>query len=92
MEDFPTIAPKSLKQFGEQEFRNYVKSLYQEPIKVEPKPYSVSINKKGNPVITVRRKPKWVSLEECEAIALKCKVLKEEVVSWMKKRKIEVKK
>ncbi len=66
----PLLAPKALIDFAPQEFHEYVKSLYIEPPKaVPPAEYSVTLNAKGNPVIRIRREPKWLTSAEVSLIA-----------------------
>lgn len=66
----PLLAPKPFADFSPAEFKTYVTSLYvappPPPVKAD---YSVRLNAKGNPVLTVRREPKWLSPEEVSAAA-----------------------
>ena len=85
------LSPKPFQYYSLEEFLAYVRTLYIEPEKAAPPAeWSVRLNAKNNPVITVRRKPKWLRPEEVRKIA--------EVIGWefqktwihVLKKKIEI--
>jgi hypothetical protein len=66
----PLLSPKPFAAFTPSEFKAYVSSLYIEPPKpAPPAEFSVRTNAKGNPVLTVRREPKWLTSEEVASAA-----------------------
>lgn len=66
----PLLSPKPFAEYGAEEYQNYIRSLYQEPPKAAPPAeFAVRLNAKGNPVLTVRRDPKWLSSAEVQIIA-----------------------
>lgn len=77
--EVPLLSPKPLALFEPQEFHDYVRGLYEEPVRAKPPAeFSVSLNAKGNPVIRVRREPKWLLNTEVEALA--------EAIGWTSQR------
>lgn len=92
MIDFiPLIAPKPFADFTPAEFHAYVRSLYREPEKAAPPAeFSARLNAKGNPVITVRRKPKWLSAQEVSTIATDLGLPLQACWLMIVKRKIEI--
>lgn len=66
----PLLSPKPLSEYSPEEYLAYVRTLYVEPERAAPPAdFSVRLNKQSNPVITVRRKPKWLIPSEVSAIA-----------------------
>lgn len=73
----PYLSPKAFDEYAPEEYRGYVKSLYRKRSarrtpsvklkKVKP-PFVAKLGKRG-PLITVNRKPKWLSREEIDSIA-----------------------
>ena len=66
----PLLSPKPFSEYSAVDFHAYVRSLYvAPPEKKPPAEWSVRLNDKGTPVVTVRRTPKVLSREEAEAMA-----------------------
>ncbi len=64
------LSPKPFAAYSPAEFKAYVTSLYVEPLKAAPPAdFSFRLNAKGNPVLTVRRQPKWLTSEEVAHVA-----------------------
>lgn len=67
----PLLSPKSFAEYSPEEYVAYVRTLYIEPEKPPPpKDFTVSVNKKGNPVFRISRKPKFLMKAEVTQIAL----------------------
>lgn len=84
------LSPKALKDFSPQAFMSYIRSLEIIPPKKEPKWLSFTRNKKGTPIITCRRKPKWVLKSEIEALAKEHGIPQNEMWEMFRKRKIDI--
>jgi hypothetical protein len=70
MSRIPLLSPRAFVDYTAETFHHYVKSLYVEPPKPAPlAEYAVRLNAKGNPVLTVRRKPKYLTSDEVQSIA-----------------------
>ena len=66
----PLLAPRALAEFSPEEFHAYVRSLYvMPPVPLPKADWSVRLNAKGNPVLTVRRAPKYLTPDEVRAVA-----------------------
>ncbi len=66
----PLLSPKAFAEYSAEEYQAYVRSLYVEPERPAPlAEYAVRLNAKGNPVLTVRRKPKWLTSAEVASAA-----------------------
>lgn len=68
------LSQRILKDFSPPEFKAWVKSLFYVKVKKASvrkaaAPFSWSLTKKGNLSIRMRRKPKWISRAEIEAVA-----------------------
>lgn len=89
----PLLAPKHISQFNEQEYKDYIISLYIDPKADKPKPkeYSASRTKKGSIVIRINRKPKWITRPEIVELAKSLEIPQSEMFLLVLKRKIEVK-
>lgn len=72
----PLLSPKHLNSFSPEEYKAYVRSLYDKP---EKRRLGIRLKKKkpefawkktpaGNISITINRRPKWLSREEIEQI------------------------
>ena len=87
--DVPLLAPKGLGEFNPEEYREYVRALkVKEP---ERKPYHVRMNRKGNPVIRINRKPvRFLTPGEVEQIAVELNLPSQRMWVEVKKRKITV--
>ncbi len=87
----PFLSPRAFADFTPDTFMLYIKSLYiAPPVKAPPAEYSVRLNAKGNPVITIRRKPKYVTSAEVNAIAADLGQPLQSVWMILLKRKIEI--
>ncbi len=87
----PLLSGKAFADFTPAEYHAYVRSLYLAPL--VPKPpaeYSVRLNAKLNPVITVRRKPKWLTSAEVAEIAAEISWPLQALWSHLLKKKIEL--
>lgn len=66
----PLLSPKALADFTPEEFYSYVKSLHIEPVKAAPaRDFGASVNKKGNLILRVKRKPKFLLATEVRLLA-----------------------
>jgi len=91
-EFIPLLSPKPFAEFTPEEYQAYIRSLYIEPPKPPPPAdFSARLNAKGNPVITVRRKPKWLTSAEVDVIACELGLPLQQVWVLLLKRKIELK-
>jgi hypothetical protein len=87
----PLLSPCPFADYTPESYHRYVKSLYIEPpAKPIPAEFSVRLNEKGNPVITVRRDPKVLSREEVEQIAAHLGKPLQEIWLLVRKRKIAI--
>ncbi len=87
----PLLSPKPFSEFSPEEFQEYVRSLYVEPERPPPPAdFSVRLNQKGTPVITVRRKPKWLTASEVQGIALDLGLPLQTLWILILRRKIEI--
>jgi len=90
----PLLAPFSISAISAEEFKSHVLSLRfdrRRIAKKEPAPIvSISRGKKGNPVIRVRRKPKWITGEELLLISRELQLPQSDTFILLKKKKIEV--
>lgn len=89
MNPIKLLSGKALELFTPQEFKEHVKGLFWKPTKgkgkakkAPPKEVSWRLNAKGNLVLTIRRKPKWISPREIDQIAEESKLPQNEV--WLK--------
>ena len=89
---YPLLSPKPFADFSPAEYKAYVVSFYKEPPKAAPPAeYSVSVNAKGNPVIRVRREPKWLTSGEVSELAEEAGLTLQQMWSAVLSRKIEIK-
>jgi hypothetical protein len=84
----PVVAGKTVAEFSPAEYKEYIQSLYQK--EAEKPKVTLSFNKKGNPIIRVNRKPKFILVAEIAELAKEHKRESKEVLEWIQKRKIEV--
>lgn len=85
------LAPKHFTQFAATEYHEYVRSLYVEPERpTPPAECAIRLNAKGNPVITVRRKPKYLTSQEVDALASEIGWSKQDFWVHIRKKGIEV--
>lgn len=91
MNHVPLLSPKQFADFSPPEFHAYVKSLYREPERKEPSPYSAYLNKKGTLVLRVSRKPKLLLTKEVDQIALAVGWKKQQTWLAIRQKGIEVK-
>jgi len=83
---------KAIWQSTPEEFRAQIDSMYIDPEEGKPpkKEASLSFNKKGNPVIRIKRDPKWISPEEITEWASEHKRTEREIYIWLGKRDIKI--
>ena len=87
----PLLSPHPFAEFTAESYHAYIKSLYREPERAAPPAeFSLRLNKKGTPVITVRRSPKWLSFPEALTLSKEHGINYQELVTLIKKRKIEL--
>lgn len=92
MSFIPLLSPLSLSEHTPKGFRAYICSLYIDP-KAGKEPIrevTLRFNKQDNPVLTVRRKPKWVSPAEIDALAEEHNLSKVKIWGWFVTRKIRI--
>ena len=88
--NFPLIG-KPFADHDPHSFREYIRSLFLAPAeKKKAKDFAIRFNDQGNPVITVRRKPKWVSRVEIEELSKDLKIDERLVWIWLAQRNIQV--
>ncbi len=86
----PLLA-RPFAEYSPAEFKAHVLSLYvAPPVALPPPDYSVRLNKKGNPVLTVRREPKWLTSDEAGTIAQELGWTLQATWLMIIKRKIEL--
>jgi len=87
----PLIA-KSIWSHTPESYLEHIHSLYRDPDagKVLPRTVLVTLNKKGNPVVRVRREPKSVLPEELAFIAEELERSPQEVWVWFAERNIPI--
>lgn len=91
MHVIPLISPRPFSEFSPQEFHEYVKSLHQEPERAAPPAeFTVRLNAKGNPVITIRREPKFLNADEVDSAAVQAGWTKQRMWLHVLKKKIPV--
>lgn len=91
MSFIPLLAPKPFEECSPQAFREYVRSLHVAPVRAAPPAEcSVRLNAKGTPVITVRRKPKFLLRSEIDTLAKELGWRKQDFWLEVRKRKIEI--
>lgn len=86
----PLLAPKPLSEFSPSEYREYVRSFYKAPEKTAEVLFKWT--KKGNPQVTVRRHPKWISELEFRELCKMHGLRQNELFIYLKDRKVEVRK
>ena len=87
----PLLSPLPFADFTPASFKEYVTSLYIEPERPAPlAEVTVRLNKKGNPVITVRREPKYVTAVEVDKMAKESNFTLQKMWLEVRKRNIEV--
>lgn len=69
----PMLAPKPLNEFTPTEFQEFVRSMKIVKVKAEPVAVTFRLNKKGTPILTIRRKPRYILRNEIDALAAKHK-------------------
>lgn len=88
----PLLSPKPFAQFTAQEYHSYIQTLYREPPKAEPPAdFTVRLNAKGNPVIRINRKPKFLTAKEIKLIAEQLGWKQQTLWLHIVKKKIEIK-
>lgn len=65
----PLISSKPLVDFLPAEYQQFVKDMKIIKVKEEPVWCSFRVNNKGTPILTIRRKPKWILKSEIESLA-----------------------
>lgn len=66
----PLLSPKALADYSPEEFQQYIRSLYVAPAERKiPVEVSISLNKKGTPVLRISREPKFLLASEVTALA-----------------------
>lgn len=63
------IAPKKLADFLPAEYHQFVKDMKLVKEKSEPVWCSFRVSDRGTPILTIRRKPKWILRSEIETLA-----------------------
>lgn len=99
-EEWIPLLGKPLRQFTPEDFKIYIRGLYNKPakktktikLKKQKPPFSWSLTKKGNLSLKVNRTPKWLSREEIDQITKESGRPANEVFLKIKKMKIEVSK
>lgn len=87
----PLRSPKPFAQYSPEEYKQYIESLHIKPVeKLPPAEWAVRLNAKGTPVITVRRKPKWITFTEARLMSKEVKFTYQEILTQLRKKKIEV--
>lgn len=85
------LSPKPFADYAAGEFHDYVRTLYREPPKAEPlAEFSVRLNSKLNPVITIRRDPKFLTSAEVSSIAADISWPLQRLWLHIAKKKIEI--
>lgn len=88
--NIPLLSGKSLSEFTPDEFLSYIQSLLNRPVKKQKtiklkaakKEIIYKLTAKGNLSVSIKRKPKWISLEEIGQISKETGVPLNEV--WIK--------
>lgn len=90
-EKYPLLG-KPLKDYSPEEFREYVRSLYQKPESKESESApGITITNGKRVIIRNKREPKYVTLKEVAALAKEYEFESTEVLlAYFKKRKHEV--
>lgn len=95
----PLLSPKPFADYTPEEYQAYVTSLHKLPVpkksakkKAVPKDVTVRLNAKGTPVITIKRKPKYVTHAEADALAAELKWTRQALWAHLRKKKIPVNK
>jgi hypothetical protein len=86
----PLLGPRPFSDFTPEEYKTYVRSLYEKAAKKEKtiklkkkqEPFVWKLTPKGNLSLKVNRDPKWLSREEIEQIVRESKLPANEV--WLK--------
>jgi hypothetical protein len=87
----PLLSPRAFSEYSAAEFLTHVRTLYVEPVRAAPPAeYSVRLNAKLNPVITIRRKPKWLTSAEVGAIAEELSWSLQKLWLHLLKKKVEL--
>ncbi len=85
------LAPQGFADYTAESYVAYVRTLYVEPPKPAPlADFAVRINAKGNPVITVRRKPKYLTSAEVQELATEVGYTLQDMWMCLNKRKVEI--
>ncbi len=85
------LSPQPFGAYSPLTYHSYVRSLYREPPKaVPPADYTVTVNKKGTPVIRINRKPKFLWAEEVRVIAQALGWTEQRTWTHCLKKKIEL--
>ena len=80
----PLLSPKHLNSFTPEEYRTYVRSLLNRPPRKLPrvkKEVEWRLTSKGKFSLQIKRRPKWISREEIEALIKESKFPANEV--WL---------
>lgn len=90
----PLLSPRPFAVYSAQEYHTYIRSLYRTPAeaagKPEPREFSFRRNDKGNPVITIRRKPKYLTKAEVNLCALELGMPQNEMWVYLRDRDVEI--
>ena len=87
----PLISLKHINEFTKEEYREYIRSLYQEPKgKVERKEYSASRNKNGVITIRINRALRILSMNEVAILAIDLGLTIDKMCEEVKRRKIKI--
>lgn len=66
----PLLSPRPFSDMTPEEYKKYIESLYIEPVRAAPPAdWTVTVNKKGTPVIRINRKPRYLLPSEVKVIA-----------------------
>lgn len=93
MTHFIPLLARSFAEHTPESWQAYVRSLYVDPpVPEPPAEFTVRLNAKGTPVITIRRLPKFLRRAEVDQIALAAGWTKQDTWNYVCKKKIEVRK
>lgn len=92
---------RSFWDYSAKEFHDYITSLYDDSYsrgKQEAKAesekrsrdFSIRFNDAGNPVITVKRKPKYLTKKEILTLCEESGKKESQIWMWLRERKIEI--
>jgi len=90
----PPICTRPFQEHSPESFREHILGLYEEvrkkDLKKQKPPYNLRFNAKGTMIITVRRKPKSLTLAELEILSSEKDVPINRIWNYCKKKGIQI--